>query len=204
MTEPIVEAARLLTRHAGIRTRLREAIADNLAGQPRAASYDDDRTSPQSWCWKHERPVSQCHRADLFCDGETVTSSDPTGEAAVNPDRARSDETELARLEKQIVDACYKIANLDDRYLPARLPTGANRAKLASGGDPGCEFCESHSKTWSPPCTKDPTTVAGNLPRPVFVCRAHYAYIRTVGRAPTAAETQGYTRTGRWPRQKAA
>lgn len=203
MPEPIVQAARLLTRHAGIRSRLLPAIADNLAGQPRAASYDDDRSSAAPWCWDHQRPVPQCHRADLLCSGETLTSSDPTGEAAVNPDKARADQAELKELERKVVDLCNRIANIDDRYLPELLPTGADKAKLATEGDPGCWFCE-QARSWSPPHTKNPTDVGGNLKVPRLVCSGHYDLIRKhLGRAPSKQENEAYVRRGKYPKKVA-
>ena len=187
-----------------MRVKLRQAIEDNLAGQPRAQSYDTSTGSGSVWCWTHEREAAVCHRNDEMCDGEAMATIDPTGEAAVSGDKARADQTELARLEKILIDTTDRLARLADRYLPDRLPTGADRAKLATPGEPGCHWCETQAKTWAPPTTKEASTVAGNLPSPVLCCRSHYDFIRTIGRAPTPAETQSFHRKGRWPKQKAA
>jgi hypothetical protein len=202
----IAQAAALLARHVALRTRLRQAMVDNLNGQPRAASFESDRTTGHDtilFCWDHEQDPTACHKQGLMCQGDTIaTHTDTTGEAATNPDRARSDQKELERIEKQLISLAHLLAHLDDRYLPARLPDKAGRAKLATPGSPGCDWCWDQAKTWSPPTTKQPTTVAGNLLTAKLCCRGHYDYIRTIGRDPSTSETQAWVRTGRWPKQK--
>lgn len=205
MSRPTVfTAAGLLTAYCTVRPRLIEAVTDSLAGQPRAQSYDSDGSSTEPWCWTHGRPVSVCHRDDLWCSGEVVSSNDPTGNAAVSGDPASKHRTELDRLEAEIIDRIERLDTIRSLYLPKTLPTGAERAKLATDGDAGCHWCWTQAKTWSPPTTKDPTTVAGNLTVAKLCCRSHYDFIRTVGRAPAPAETQHFIRKGRWPKQRAA
>jgi hypothetical protein len=78
----------MLSRLSAVKTPLRQAVTDCLAGHPRAADYDHTTRTSTPWCWTHQRPVTACHRADLFCAGETIESHDPTGEAATGHDPA--------------------------------------------------------------------------------------------------------------------
>lgn len=205
MSRPTVfTAAGLLTSYCAQRPKLLEAITDSLAGQPRAQSYDGAGSGEGPWCWAHGRSVWVCHDDGLFCSGEVVTCNDPTGNAAVSGDPASKHKAELERLESEVIDRVERIDTIRALYLPKTLPSGAERAKLATEGDSGCHWCWTQAKTWSPPMTKDPSTVAGNLKVAVLNCRGHYDWIRTNGRAPTPAETQGWVKTGKWPRQKAA
>lgn len=206
----IFSAAGLLTKHCAMRTRLRSAIEDNLAGQPRAASFESDRTTGHGgalFCWSHDRDAIECERAlkrgdtlDGECRVESVMrATDSTGEAAIIEDRARSDQRDLEAIERQLIQLTDRLARIGDRYLPSTLPDKAGRAKLATPGEPGCWYCE-QARTWSPPHTKTPTTVGGNLTEPRLVCSGHYDLIRKhLGRAPTADENSRYVRTGKYP-----
>lgn len=60
-----------------------------------------------------------------------------------------------------------------------------------------CSFCGDE-----PPCTKNPTTVNGNLPHPRTVGRQCYDYIRTRGKPPTRQDLDHLTRTGKWPKMR--
>lgn len=209
----IFSAAGLLTKHCAMRTRLRSAIEDNLAGQPRAASFESDRTTGHGgglFCWAHHQDAIECERilerGDTTLNGACQVESimrptDSTGEAAIVDDRARSDQRDLEAIERQLIQLTDRLARLGDRYLPASLPDKAGRAKLATPGEPGCYFCEL-AKTWSPPHTKQPTTVGGNLTEPRLVCSGHYDLIRKhLGRAPTPDENSRYVRTGQYPKR---
>lgn len=91
------------------------------------------------WCWRHEREVATCHRHDLSCTGETLTVSDPVGEAAVTPDRAAQD---LARIER-LVDRHLRDADELVRILHGyrlRPPTDKER-RITDGGEVGCWSC---------------------------------------------------------------
>jgi hypothetical protein len=200
----VFSAAGTLIAYCAARPKLLEAITDNLAGQPRAQSFDEPTGSTQAWCWEHQRPVNVCHHNDLLCAGEGMRANDPTGEAAVNGDQAADHQREVEKLEAQIVDATERLDFIRGFYLPKKLPTGADRAKLATAGDDGCHWCLTQAKTWSPPCTEKPSTVANNLNVAVLNCRAHYDFIRTVGRAPSPSETQTFVKSGRWPKQRVA
>ena len=197
-------ASGLLTAYCAVRPRLMEAITDSLAGQPRARSYDEsERPAPVPWCWDHERPVTLCHRVDLLCDGETIAAADPTGEAAVAYDQGRAHQSEVERLEAEVVAALARLDSIRAYYLPRTLPTGAERAKLATAGEPGCFFC-AQARTWSPPHTKTPTTVGGNLKVARLVCSGHYDLIRKhLGRAPSKQENEAYVRHGKYPKRVA-
>jgi hypothetical protein len=64
-------------------------LVDSLAGHPLAARYDGhtDQTA-RLWCFVHEQDHRRCEHDALACGGTPVTGSDPTGEAAMEPDRA--------------------------------------------------------------------------------------------------------------------
>lgn len=89
-------------------------MRDHQGGQPRAAALGSG-ASPQAWCWNHERSVAECHKADLFCVGETINDhSDPTGEAGVDHDKAAEDARQIRRhIEAAVraLDAADNIAN---------------------------------------------------------------------------------------------
>lgn len=74
-------------------------IRDAQRGQPGAQRFGDIRSTGRTVCWcdEHECDVQDCHEADRFCAGQTIPLQDPTGEAAMQGDRARDD---LRRLEK--------------------------------------------------------------------------------------------------------
>lgn len=201
MKPDLRNAAILLTRHVAIRSRLRPAIVDSLAAQPRAQSYDSDGSGSPPWCWVHSQEVSACHRAGDFCDGETITHNDPTGTAACTPDRAATDLRHLDHLETQLHSIAIQLADIDDRYLPRTLPDAAAKAKLATPGEAGCFYCAQVGGRWSPADTKNPTDLNGNLPRPVLVCSGHRDLVRKyLGRAPTKQENEAYVLRGKWPK----
>lgn len=74
-------------------------LRDSMAGQPGAQHFEATRSfRAESWCWRHERPLTVCHRADELCTGESIPVNDPTGEAAVSNDPARAEHKELSKL----------------------------------------------------------------------------------------------------------
>lgn len=62
-----------------------------------------------------------------------------------------------------------------------------------------CSYCSE-----APGCTKNPTTVNGNLAHARTVCRSCFDRIRTTGQAPSRQDLEHLKRTGRWPKLKAA
>lgn len=63
--------------------------------------------------------------------------------------------------------------------------------------DHTCSFCGN-----GPGCTKNPTTVNGNLPHPRTVCRSCYDRIRRTGRPPTRHDLDHLALKGKWPKIK--
>lgn len=57
-----------------------------------------------------------------------------------------------------------------------------------------CCFCGDE-----PPCTKNPTTVNGNLPEPRTVGRSCYDRIRRTGKPPTRQDLDHLKKRGKWP-----
>lgn len=201
----ITQAATIITQTAHNHTRLTQAITNNLNAQPQATDPNPTNRATTNWCWTHEQTTTTCHRNGHLCDGEHITTNDPTGETAITNDPAANDLRQLRRLEQQAINLAHQLDHLRARYLPHphELPTPAALARHATPGHPGCHYCETHGAGYNPACTDNPTTVAGNLPTPHYVCRSHYDYIRTIGRPPRPDETKTWHRRGRWPRQAA-
>src|SRR4051812_37354837 len=133
-------------------------MRDEMAGQPRAASYDNSGGSHQ-WCWTHERDVTMCHRVDLDCTGETFTLHDPAGEAAVGDDPASADHREFMRCIQSAQRSADRATRILAKYQPRtedveRVAVGrcsdcprycdgtrGNRLTSYKGGDPVCPAC---------------------------------------------------------------
>lgn len=96
------DSAEMATRIANALPERLHAMRDAMQGQPGGHSFEIRGTASVLWCWEHEREVHACHAAGYPCDGETIITNDPTGEAAVHPDSARNDRREL---EQQICRA---------------------------------------------------------------------------------------------------
>lgn len=202
----IGQATAILTQVANATPRLRQAITDAQAGQPRAASYDTPTATVTPWCWTHQRTITECHANGSLCDGEVIHHHDPTGTAATSNDPARQALKDLEHIERQAINLALRALHLRQRWLPTpdELPTEAARAKLATSGEPGCFYCEAIGD-YSPAHTAKPTTVSGNLTTPRWVCSSHYfGILRSLGRAPFPNETRTFKRTGKWPKPRAA
>ena len=187
-------------------------IAEHCHGQPQAARAD--RTgSASAWCWTHEREVAACRRLDLDCTGEVVGRTDPTGEAAVANDRARSDMRrvledvgKLGRIVDGIVDV---LAGYDTER---RSPNAADLATIAASNrrvEPGCALCAKVTAPGYP--TGDRTAPAwwnevhrvtdmgGLLAEPTPLCHAHIRRIRATGAVTSKADTTAFRDAGKWP-----
>lgn len=166
--------------------RLEREIGDHLNGHPRAASFDGDRVSGFTTV--------------LDDDGNPSPAvADPTGEAAINPDQARTDLDLLRSETAELLRRARLVWSVSQRYLPTTRPDAGQIAKLTEQGDPGCWYClrvlTDHGKPWwEPPLTANPTTVKGNLPEARFVCRWCYDHIGRTGRGPSLPESRAHYR----------
>ncbi len=99
--------------------RLLDAIDDAQEGQPGGQRFDVVRSGGRTvlHCWKHERDVRDCEEAGLDCDGEAIDVNDPTGEAGVNPDKARADRRRVSRKIQAITDAIEELIGIRAGHL---------------------------------------------------------------------------------------
>jgi len=156
--------------------RMREA----MNGQPRAQNLEGDRTTG--------------HTTVTDDQGWPMPSvSDPTGEAALRPDRAYRD---LVELDKQLGRAHAAVEHAL-RILSAHTPrpsTEAERRKVEVGNTPGCESCAR-------------TEVAKGVRRwePIYrqeLCSWCWQWERDTGRRPTDAELAAHHDGKRLTRKK--
>lgn len=128
---------------------LREAA--ELGSPLRGASYDGVMvTGGRSvlWCWVHEREIRQCLRSDLGCSGESVTVSDPTGEAAVTPGRVHLARQQIEAdlntvhgvIERLVFNAAY-LTRTPVTHAEARRRED-ERKDLAGQNEERCRSCE--------------------------------------------------------------
>lgn len=155
-------------------------IRDNLAGHPAAASYEQDRVAG--------------HTTVVDDRGVPMPGTvDPTGEAAIHPDRAAADHAELVRHVATLERHATTVADLLGRY-DARTPTDKERRDAERAHDPGCASCARipHPSTggprWEPPVTTQPTDANGNLAQPQWLCWWCRRWVLDTGRLPTVAE----------------
>jgi hypothetical protein len=144
-------------------------MTDARNGQPRAARYDGDKVTASG-------------------------TSDPTANAALQPDPAATD---LARL-----DACLDVARRSLiraadilRQWTPRHPTDLERHRMATTNEPHCESCARTEAAkgvprWEPPLTVERTTVAGTLNEPQWLCRWCYDHTTRTGVRPTVDELE--------------
>lgn len=159
-------------------------IRDNLAGHPAAASYEQDRVAG--------------HTTVVDDQGVPMPGTvDPTGEAAIHPDRAAADHAELVRHVATLERHATTVADLLARY-DARTPTDKERREAERANKP---CCASHARIrnevtggpqWEDPCTKKPTDAAGNLAQPMWLCTWCRRQVLETGRLPTVAEVADY------------
>ena len=192
---------------------LREAA--ELSYPLRAASYDTEYvTGGRSviWCWLHQREVHRCRRSDLECNGEPVTVSDPTGEAAVTPGRVNLARQEIEsdlraihdRVERLVFNSAY-LTRTPESHREARQREDERR-DLAGENDARCRSCE---RTEVAPGVRrsekvlartDGGGIYGEL---VPLCRWCYDFVFAAERAPTVEEVEKHHR-GEKVRRKAS
>lgn len=178
------------------------SMRDAMLGQPGAQSFDVVTRGARSvaWCWEHEREVLACHRDDMFCAGETVATDDPTGEAAVEADKARHDHRETVRDIRTLRIVAGRLTARFALY-QQRAADEKERRATERANEPGCELCARVGE-WTPPRVLS-STVKGNLDRPHRLCSWHYEFVLANGRKPTEVEDAAH-KEGRPVRLKAS
>ncbi len=115
------------------------AMRDAQNGQPGAQRYDGNGVAVSLWCHLHEREVRECEERDLDCDGETIELHDPTGEAALRPDKGAAALRRLERLARSLASDADAVIN-ELRRWDANVVTN-DRAGIGSCEDCG-RYCD--------------------------------------------------------------
>lgn len=155
-----------------IQPDIHRAIADQLAGHPKAQAYDTDKTSGSH-------------------------GSDPTATAATTPDRARHDLATLEAATVRAYTALLCIAALSDHYQPSHEPRRGDIARDTRG----CALHERAGIEQHHPArvTTDFASVLDTpLRDPIPVCHACQDFTRRNGAVPTTEELIRHNRTGKW------
>jgi hypothetical protein len=144
-----------------------DRIRDAHAGQPSATRYDGDKIT-------------------------ATGTSDPTASAALRPDTAARDlselQTSLARA-RQNLERALAIVNT---YTP-RPPNALERQRMADANEPHCESCARIEVAkgiprWEPPLTQERSTVGDRLTEPHWLCRWCYDHVTQTGTKPNTDE----------------
>lgn len=165
---------------------LLSAVAEDMNGQPSAQNFDSDRTTG--------------HTTVTDDDGMTMPAvSDPTGEAATSPDKARHDRRAIERWARGLDRSHGTFSDLEGRYLRPASPT--DRAASSEAGEPGCQSCARIARSdgaphWSPPHV-EASTVKGNLAEPHRLCRWCYDFVLSEGQVPNRKQIQQRLQGGR-------
>ena len=125
-------------------------MRDDMNGQPQAAAADRGDGAQVLWCWSHERSTRECDEAGELCTGELGRDiSDPTGNAAVIPDRAKRDLAALFSRLDHLVSTSHVLLGLAAGY-----PTDTvEREQLGPDDEIGtvwCRSCWKDNKTCEP------------------------------------------------------
>lgn len=157
---------------ACVQLGLRQEIANQLAGHPRAQHFDGDKTTGGG-------------------------GSDPTATAATTPDKARHDLEQHDAAIDRAYRALLTLAALSDRYLPTHEP---KRRQLIADTK-GCALHERAGIEAHHParCTTDFASVLDQpLRDPIPVCHACQDFVRRSGQLPTNEQLIRHERTGKW------
>ena len=139
-TARLIEAAPILTALARMAPGTVASLRECMQGQPQAAAYDREPSTPSNWCWEHQHPTTQCWDDGHTCEGEPIhRHTDPTGEAACTPDRAAQHHHQFMRLADQITRNINALADIAALY-PA---TAEERPRLETDHEPD-DWCINH------------------------------------------------------------
>lgn len=181
-------------------TALVEAIEDAHAGQPGAMHYDAIGRSTMStvlWCDEHQQELADCHRQEEVCSrGVPIpVHPDPTGDAAVNYDQARTDDRHLRKAVHALENVADTLERLHASY-SKRTATKEERKATEQDNDKGaCEVC--HRSDVYAPAIVTASDAKGNLPRFYRLCRWHLDFALSYGRLPNDTEEKRHHDGGR-------
>lgn len=110
------------------------AMRDAQNGQPGAQRFDTSGRASVLWCDRHEREVRECEADGHDCDGETLELHDPTGEAAMRPDRGAAALRRVERLAGRAAETADAITRVLGEW-------GPNVVVNERAGIGSCEDC---------------------------------------------------------------
>ena len=151
------------------------AMREAMNGHPRAANYDGARVSGTTTIVdEHGTPMP--------------ARSDPTGEAAIRPDRASVDHRNTLADLGQLHDLVIRLADRLGHYT-THPATDKEQKDTEQANAVHCQSCvRTESSTGVPrqeTVYKLHTTVKANLRTPYNLCSWCYTWVRDTGRLPT-------------------
>jgi hypothetical protein len=172
-----------------------ERIEDEAYSPLRAQCFEpSEGRGLHLWCIEHDQLLNHCENdANDGCvvgDEEAMGGmhSDPTGAAGIiKSTPARAKLRKIQRTLEARRRTTHELENLLNDA--ARVDTPQQRREVEAANDACCDPC-SRAGAWSPPLTKDPTSVAGRLTPPLVLCRWHFDFVTTYGNLPTEEEDE--------------
>jgi hypothetical protein len=175
-----------------------ERIEDEAYSPLRAQSFEPSEGRGLSlWCIEHDALLNHCENQGLqTCipgaeEAMGGLNSDPTGVAGINEGNPARGKLNRAR---KLLEARRRNTDELENLLrdAARSDTAKDRKETAAANEKQEACCDpcSRAGAWSPPLTKDPTSVAGRLTPPLVLCRWHFDFVTTYGNLPTEEEDE--------------
>lgn len=174
-----------------IQPDIHRAIADQLAGHPRAQAYDTDKTTGSHG----SDPTVTAAKVDGY--GWT---GDKPGKGTIDKrtgDRAAHDLAQLEAATVRAYTALLCVAALSDHYQPSHEPRRADIDRDTRG-------CALHLRagieTHHPAARRTDfgTVLPQPLKDPLDCCQSCYDFVRTNHTLPTNEELVRHARTGKW------
>lgn len=137
------------------------------------------------------RPLTPAEQDEV----KTSQISDPTGEAAVRPSAARTDENRVDELARSIANQTAELARILARWAVEMPLKATELAELQRQGDPGCEVVGRVERSkgvayWEAVHTT--TDYRGLLARPYRLGAWADQFVRRNGRLPTPHEAEAH------------
>lgn len=131
-------------------------------------------------------------------DTATANHSDPTGNAAIRPDRANAQRRRVEAIVRSMTNLADELAGIVAEHGPARPASDADRARLAKANTTAPKVCDSCGDL---PLKVENSDVKGNLPKPMALCAWCYEGVVRQGTVPTEAQKNIKASGGkvRWP-----
>jgi hypothetical protein len=176
-----------------------ERIEDDAYNPLRAQSYEPaEGRGLHLWCIEHDQPKNHCENDGR--DGWDCVMGEPESIGGINSDptfaAATANNSNRGKLRKvqRLLEARRRNTDELENLLrdAVRSDTAKDRKETAAANEKQEACCDpcSRAGAWSPPLTKDPTSVAGRLTPPLVLCRWHFDFVTTYGNLPTEEEDE--------------